>query len=130
MLKDTILVHTVARDEARIVKQDTRHKHIFNQFKDSFLSVRNREMNSTTATALAVVASVWAIYLLLSALILWRLGIVWFAVLVGGATWFLAPYLRMTLTLASLALMADRMTALLDKQHPSSESARQNVTGV
>ena len=72
----------------------------------------------------------WAIYLLLSALILWRLGIVWFAVLVGGATWFLAPYLRMTLTLASLALMADRMTALLDKQHPSSESARQNVTGV
>ena len=78
-----------------------------------------QQMNNTTVTALAVVAVVWAIYLFLSVMLMWRLGILWGAILVGGATWFLAPYLRMTVGLASLALMADRMSAILDAAHTS-----------
>lgn len=75
-------------------------------------------MNETTLTVFGVVAVIWSIYFLLSAVAIWRLGGLWGPVLIGGATWFLAPYLRMTVTLASFALLAERL------------DASQNLTGV
>lgn len=75
-------------------------------------------MNETTLTVFGIVAVIWSIYLLLSVVAIWRLGFLWGAGLVGGATWFLAPYLRMTVAFASFALLAERL------------DAPQNLTGV